>query len=151
MSEEVPRIIIHYNIILTNHLQRVLQVNYNRSQHLYDISNFVPYGLGNCKIVKINNNYVSLNKRPKRLLKTKNFNIVIFRKEKKISEVAEHFNLRGHCKDLYFKFCIFDKDLLDKNIRQSVETDLMNILKNFGPILNKKIPNFKFVKKLCFS
>ena len=97
------------------------------SQHLYDISNFVPYGLGNCKIVKINNNHVSLNKRPKRLLKTKNFNIVIFRKEKKISEVAEHFNLKGHCKDLYFKFCIFDKDLQDKNIRQSVETDLMNI------------------------
>lgn len=121
------------------------------SQHLYDISNFVPYGLGNCKIVKINNNHVSLNKRPKRLMKTKNFNIVIFRKEKKISEVAEHFNLKGHCKDLYFKFCIFDKDLQDKNIRQSVETDLMNILKNFGPILNKKIPNFKFVKKLCFS
>jgi hypothetical protein len=69
------------------------------SQHLYDISNFVPYGLGNCKIVKINNNHVSLNKRTKRLMKTKNFNIVIFRKEKKISEVAEHFNLKGHCKD----------------------------------------------------
>ena len=68
-----------------------------------------------------------------------------------MSEVAEHFNLKGHSKDLYFKFCIFDKDLLDKNIRQSVETDLMNILKNFGPILNKKLPNFKFVKKLCFS
>jgi hypothetical protein len=65
------------------------------------------------------------------------------KKEKKISEVAEHFNLKGHCKDLYFKFCFFDKDLQDKNIRQSVETDLMNILKNFGPILNKKIHNFK--------
>ena len=53
------------------------------SQHLYDISNFVPYGLGNCKIVKINNNHVSLNKRPKRLLKTKNFNIICTTKKKK--------------------------------------------------------------------
>ena len=120
------------------------------SQHLYDIKNFVPYGLKNCKIITMNSNRKH-SKRPKRLLKTKDFNVVIFRKEKKISEVAEHFNLKGHCKDLYFRFCIFEKNLLEKEIRQSVETDLMNVIKTFGSILNKKIPNFKFVKKLCFS
>ena len=53
------------------------------SQHLYDISNFVPYGLGNCKIIKINHYNKSFNKRPKRLSKTKDFNMVIFRKEKR--------------------------------------------------------------------
>ena len=75
----------------------------------------------------------------------------IFKPDKKISEVAEHFNLKGHLKDLYFKFCIFENKLIEKEIRQSTETDLMNIIKCFGTILNKKIPNFKFVKKLCFS
>ena len=39
----------------------------------------------------------------------------------------------------------------EKDIRQSVETDLINFVKNFGEIINKKIPNFKFIKKLCFS
>ena len=37
MSEEVPRIKMHYNNMSTNHPQRALQVNDNRFQDLYDI------------------------------------------------------------------------------------------------------------------
>ena len=53
--------------------------------------------------------------------------------------------------DLHFRYCIFEKNLKEKDIRQSVETDLINFVKSFGEIINKKIPNFKFIKKLCFS
>jgi hypothetical protein len=42
-------------------------------------------------------------------------------------------------------------NLREKEIRQPVETELINIVKTFGVIFNKKIPNFKFIKKLCFS
>ena len=55
-------------------------------------------------------------KTPKLLLKTKDFYVVIFRRDKKISEVAEHFNLKGHCKDLYLWYCIFENNLLEKEI-----------------------------------
>ncbi len=75
----------------------------------------------------------------------------IFKQFKKISEVAEHFNLKGHDKDSHFRYCIFEKNLKKKDIRQSVETDLINFVKNFGEIINKKIPNFRFIKKLFFS
>jgi hypothetical protein len=119
------------------------------SQHLYDIKSFIPYGLHNYKILKIQPK--SGNHRPKRLLKSNNFNMCIFKPFKKISEVAEHFNLKGHVKDSHFRYCIFEKNLREKDIRQSVETDLINFVKNFGEIINKKIPNFKFIKKLCFS
>ena len=84
-------------------------------------------------------------------MKSNNFNMCIFKPFKKISEVAEHFNLKGHDKDSHFRYCIFEKNLKEKDIRQSVETDLINFVKNFGEIINKKIPNFKFIKKLCFS
>jgi hypothetical protein len=93
----------------------------------------------------------SKNHRPKRLTREKNFNICIFKPYRKITEVSEHFNLKGHNIYSHFKFCIFDKGLNDKETRLSVETDLMNIVKLFKPIINKKVPSFKFLNKLCFS
>ena len=120
------------------------------SQHLYDIRRFLPYGTQSSIISKVVSNF-SKNHRPKRLIKEKNFNICIFKPLRKITEVSEHFNLKGHNIYSHFKFCIFDKGLNDKETRLSVETDLMNIVKLFKPIINKKVPSFKFLNKLCFS
>jgi hypothetical protein len=120
------------------------------SQHLYDIRRFLPYGTQSSIISKVVSNF-SKNHRPKRLTREKNFNICIFKPYRKITEVSEHFNLKGHNIYSHFKFCIFDKGLNDKETRLSVETDLMNIVKLFKPIINKKVPSFKFLNKLCFS
>ena len=120
------------------------------SQHLYDIRRFLPYGIQSSIITKVISNF-SKNHRPKRLLKEKNFNICIFKPYRKITEISEHFNLKDHNVYSHFDFCIFDKELNDKETRLSVETDLMNIIKLFRPIINKKVPSFKFLNKLCFS
>jgi hypothetical protein len=119
------------------------------SQHLYDIERFAPYGTTGYAIKKVIS-YPNNSQRPKRLVKNKTFNICVF-KHIKITEVSEHFNLKGHDKNLHFGFCIFDKNLKEKELRQSVETDLINIVNCFKKVINKKIPNFKFVKKLCYS
>ncbi len=120
------------------------------SQHIYDIDKFSPFGL-NKRSTQFRNTLVLNNSRVKRLQKTNVFKVCPLKPLRKISEVAEHFNLKGHNKYLDLKFCIFDKNLKDREIRQSIETDLMNIIKIFKPLINRKIPNFKFVKKLCFS
>ena len=120
------------------------------SQHLYDIRRFLPYGIQSSIISKVVHNF-SKNNRPKRLLRVNNYNSCIFKPYRKITEVSEHFNLKDHNIYSHFNFCIFDKGLDDKVTRLSVETDLMNIIKLFKPIINKKVPSFKFLSKLCFS
>ncbi len=120
------------------------------AQHLNDIDSFVPFGIQNFEITKIVKSNVNYH-RPKRLQKRRSFHMCIFKPRKRVTEVSEHFNLKGHDKINHFRFVIFDKNISEKELRLSVETDLMNLILNFGKILNKKVPNFKFIKKLCFS
>jgi hypothetical protein len=46
------------------------------------------------------------------------------------SEVAIHFNQTGHNYIDDFRFCIFETNVINKEIRRSIETDLINIFKN---------------------
>ena len=70
--------------------------------------------------------------------------------EKK-SEVSNHFNKKGHFLEKHFKFIILQKDLIDKTLRKSIETDLINVfLKLKIKILNRKIPNMKYIKAFTF-
>jgi len=117
------------------------------SQHIYDIKSFVPYGIHKFTLNKI----IPNTQKRKRLSRKLEFNICIFKPFKKITEVAEHFNLKDHDLNVHFKFSIFEKNLRDKVIRQSTETDIMNIVAMFGTIINRKIPNHKYIKKLCFA
>ncbi len=48
----------------------------------------------------------------------------------KKSEVAIHFNNRGHNILEHFKFIIFENNVIDKKIRRSIECDLINLFKN---------------------
>jgi len=69
-----------------------------------------------------------------------------------MTEVAIHFNRKHHILNKHFKFYIFQKDLNDKRKRKSVETDLIHYCKALKiKILNKKIPDWKFIQKLSFS
>jgi hypothetical protein len=67
------------------------------------------------------------------------------------SEVAQHFNLRGHNLEEHFKFTVFISNIDDDIKRKSIETDLINILilKKIN-IINKKIPNFEYINHLTF-
>ena len=47
----------------------------------------------------------------------------------KLSEVAVHFNRSGHIIERDFRFCIFESNLINSEIRKSIETDLINIFK----------------------
>ncbi len=71
------------------------------------------------------------------------------------SEVAEHFNLKGHILENDFRFCIFKKGLFSKSDRTSIEADIINIIKisnNKKDILiNVNRPNSSYVKTLSFS
>ena len=87
----------------------------------------------------------------KPLERVTSYKLCTLRPVKKITEVAEHFNLKGHSAFRDFKFCIFDKNLGDREIRLSIETDIMNIIRDFNHIINIKIPNFKFINNLSFS
>ena len=70
--------------------------------------------------------------------------------EKK-SEVSIHFNKKGHFLEKHFKFIIIQKDLIDKTLRKSIETDLINVfIKLKIKILNLKIPNTKYIKTFTF-
>ena len=119
------------------------------SEHLHDIRTFVPYGLRSFML----SNKEIFSPRPsvKRLNRVPSYKICTLRPVKKITEVAEHFNLKGHSAFRDFKFCIFDKNLGDREIRLSIETDIMNIIRDFNHIINIKIPNFKFINNLSFS
>jgi hypothetical protein len=69
----------------------------------------------------------------------------------KQSEIAKHFNLNGHDINIHFRFFIFEKDLINSEIRKSIETDLINIFKNLNitilndPLKQPKINNIKYL------
>jgi hypothetical protein len=70
------------------------------------------------------------------------------------NEVGYHFNLKNHFYKKHLKLYIFknnlENDLISGQIRKSIETDLINLIKNFnGSIMNDKIP--KYYNNLCFS
>jgi hypothetical protein len=67
------------------------------------------------------------------------------------SEVAKHFNLKGHNISDHFSFTVFISNIDDNTKRKSIETDLINILilKNIN-IINKKIPNFEYINHFTF-
>jgi len=68
------------------------------------------------------------------------------------TEVAQHFNHRGHIINEHFRFSIFMSEVNDDVKRKSIETDLINILilKKIN-IINKKIPNFEYINHLTFQ
>lgn len=64
--------------------------------------------------------------------------------------VAEHFARRDHSLS-YFSFAVFQKGLVDIDIRRSVECDLINLCLNLKQtIMNKHIPNINNIKALSF-
>ena len=67
------------------------------------------------------------------------------------SEVAIHFNCSFHILNKDIVFYITDKNLDITRIRKSKETDLINVFKFLKiKIMNKKIPNYKYVTNLFF-
>ena len=82
----------------------------------------------------------------------KNYNI--YNSNKNNCEVGFHFALKGHDPNKHFRFLIFDTNKNEKEIRLSVETDVISIFKmNNMNILNSKSkqPSPYTVKSLCFS
>ena len=70
----------------------------------------------------------------------------------KLSEVAVHFNKKGHNFNENLDFYILDNNLNSFIIRKSKETDLINYFKLLViKILNKKQHKFKYITKLFFS
>ena len=51
--------------------------------------------------------------------------------------VAEHFRLKNHVLNRDFRFCIFNKNLINK-VRLSTESDLIFIFKQYANIINIK-------------
>jgi len=70
------------------------------------------------------------------------------------SEVAIHFNQTGHNYIDNFRFCIFETNVINKEIRRSIETDLINIFKNSNnKIINSvnKQPSLYNIKYFTFQ
>ena len=67
------------------------------------------------------------------------------------SEIAQHFNLKGHKIEEHFRFTVFMSNIIDDTKRKSIETDLINILlmKRIN-IINRKIPNFEYINHFTF-
>ena len=64
------------------------------------------------------------------------------------SEVAEHFNLKGHNFKTNLKIIIFKSNIIDDDIRKSIEDELMFICDYSGTsLINIKRRNLHFVKK----
>jgi len=78
-------------------------------------------------------------------------NIVNFIPFSRASEVAEHFNRKGHNLHRDFRFCIFDSNRSTKEERLDCETDVRHIIEMFRPTLNLKKPNHLFIKQLCYN
>jgi hypothetical protein len=67
-----------------------------------------------------------------------------------LSEVAAHFSLTGHSMSDHFNFIIFDSNVINSEIRKSIETDL-NIFKLFKiRIINLKQPSHFKILYLTF-
>ncbi|CAF1089856.1 unnamed protein product [Brachionus calyciflorus] len=67
------------------------------------------------------------------------------------SETAIHFAPADHEINRDFQFFIFKSGLIDSSIRKSTESELINLFLILNvPIINKKIPNHKYIKTLSF-
>ena len=79
------------------------------------------------------------------------YNIKKFKPFLKIfSEVADHFNLKGHNFEKDFKFSIFKKNIKEKTLRLDIETDLSHIFELSDVIMNIKKPKHTYINNLCF-
>lgn len=89
-------------------------------------------------------------------------NIINFKKDlnnslinlDKCSETAIHFNLSGHDIKKDFRFCIFENNVNNKEIRRSIETDLMHLFKNTNNIIINSInkqPSLFNIKYFTFQ
>ena len=68
------------------------------------------------------------------------------------SEIATHFNIKGHNFTSDLKFCIFKTNVYLVNDRLSIEADLINIFISLNlKIINNIIPNLNKIKNLTFS
>lgn len=69
-----------------------------------------------------------------------------------LSPVACHFAEPGHILENHFRFLIYKKDIVDDTTRKSVECDLINLFINLNEkLINKLIPSYTNIKKLCFD
>ena len=69
----------------------------------------------------------------------------------KQSEIAIHYNCSKHILNKNLTFYILDSNLSIDCIRRSKETDLMHVFKALKiNILNKKIPDKKYIRNLFF-
>ena len=88
----------------------------------------------------------------KNIMKFKNNIISSLMNYNKISEVALHFNSKKHCIEKHFKFFIFESNLINDEIRKSIETDIINIFENCNlKIINLKKPNIFTCNYLTFQ
>ena len=68
------------------------------------------------------------------------------------SEIATHFNIKGHNFTSDLKFCIFKTNVYLVNDRLSIEADLINIFISLNlKIINNIILNLNKIKNLTFS
>jgi len=69
-----------------------------------------------------------------------------------LTEVAIHFNTKNHAYNKHLSYFIIKNGLDDVRIRKSYENDLIHYFKSLNiKILNKKIPNIRYIKTLFFS
>ncbi len=112
-------------------------------------------GCNRCKIYYIGESERSAEKRLSEHIKdTQNFKYNLTKALEnydKQSEVAIHFNRSFHNFKEDFEIYILDEKNNDKTKRKSKETDLINIFKKLKiPILNRKIPDPKYISAFCF-
>jgi len=72
----------------------------------------------------------------------------------KLSEVAVHFNRTGYIIERDFRFCIFESNLINSEIRKSIETDLINIFKNSSNLIMNapnKQPGLENIKYFTYQ
>jgi hypothetical protein len=96
-----------------------------------------------CKVFYIGESGRSANKRIKEHLNSierfnNNLNNSLINFDK-IPEVAKNFNLKHHNYINDFKFCIFEANVINKDIRTSIETDLINIFKNSNNLISNDV------------
>jgi len=113
-------------------------------------------GCNRCKIYYIGESERSAEKRLSEHIKdTQNFKYNLTKALEnydKQSEFAIHFNRSFHIFKEDFEIYILDEKNNDKTKRKSKETDLINIFKKLKiPILNRKIPDPKYISAFCFS
>ena len=68
-----------------------------------------------------------------------------------LSEVAVHFNKKGHNTERDFRFCVFENNVNNESYRKSIETDLINLFVKTNTIINVKKPSIKTIKYFTFQ